>query len=342
MAAPLSPPPGPTRTARLAAYDVVSAALSRLDVRRLEKLLAGAAPVGGDGRATRMEVDGLPVLVRRVPLTDPELLAGNVLSTADLFGLPEACHYGVDSPGSGAWRELAAHSTATDWVLMDQAQGFPLLYHWRVLPDQDAPDLLDPGEAERMLDRWAGAPGVRARVEQLGRASHSVLLFLEHIPLTLPQWLADRTAEGGAAAESAWAAAQQGLDAATAFLRAQGLVRFDAGPDHLGTDGHRLYLTGFGLALHERFALSPQEARFLREHLDHDRACAAARLVRCAELTAPEARPGAATAVLDRYAAVAAVLEDFHRRLRQEGPQAPYPAEELRRALAGPGSGSAP
>ncbi|MER8187528.1 protein kinase family protein [Kitasatospora sp. NPDC094015] len=342
MAAPLSPPPGPTRTARLAAYDTLAAALSRPDGRGLEKLLAGAAAVGTGGRAARLEVAGLPVLARRVPLTDRELLAGNVLSTADLFGLPAACHHGVDSPGTGAWRTLAAHSAATDLVLMGQAQGFPLLYHWRVLPDPDAAALLDQAEAERMIDRWDGAPGVRARVEELGRASHSVLLFLEHVPFSLAQWLSARTAEGGAGAEAAWSAARQGVEHAAAFLRARGTVRFDLDPDRLRTDGRRLYLAGPGPVLDQRFELSAEEAGFLSEQLDHGLARAAAGLVRCAEPIAPEARPAAAAAVIARYAPVAAVLDGFLGRLRQEGARAVYPAQEIGDALAGPEGAAAP
>jgi hypothetical protein len=59
-------------------------------------------------------------------------------STANLFGLPTFCQYGVGGPAFGAWRELAAHTMTTNWVLGGQYQGFPMMYHWRVLPDTAA------------------------------------------------------------------------------------------------------------------------------------------------------------------------------------------------------------
>lgn len=39
-------------------------------------------------------------------------------TTANLFGVPNRCHYGVrGSPGFGAWRELAANQIVTAAVL---------------------------------------------------------------------------------------------------------------------------------------------------------------------------------------------------------------------------------
>ncbi|MEV0335229.1 hypothetical protein [Nocardia sp. NPDC050717] len=45
------------------------------------------------------------------------------------------CHYGVGGPAFGAWRELAAHVMTTNWVLTGEFAGFPVMYHWRILPD---------------------------------------------------------------------------------------------------------------------------------------------------------------------------------------------------------------
>lgn len=71
-------------------------------------------------------------------LTDPERQPEHVRSTANLLELPVFCQYGIGTiggPGSGAWRELAVHTMTTNWVLAAEYEGFPLMYHWRVLPD---------------------------------------------------------------------------------------------------------------------------------------------------------------------------------------------------------------
>ena len=104
---------------------------------RLRELVDAATQVGpGIGGATLLlKGDGTPVFVKQVRLTDLERQPENVGSTANLFDLPFFCHYGVGTiggPGFGAWRELAAHTMTTSWVLAGEHEGFPLIYHGRV------------------------------------------------------------------------------------------------------------------------------------------------------------------------------------------------------------------
>lgn len=64
-----------------------------------------------------IEVDGAPVLVKRIPLTDRELAHPH--STANLFGIPARWQYGMyrlPGPGLNAWR--------VNW-LVDKACGIP-------------------------------------------------------------------------------------------------------------------------------------------------------------------------------------------------------------------------
>ena len=115
--------------ARVSAYAAVGARLSLVSDRRLEDAV-GAAPGLGSGiggRSAEMQVEGVRVFVKRVPLTDVELRPKHARSTANLFGLPLFYQYGVGSAGFGAWRELAAHIMTTGWVLGDAYAGFPLL-----------------------------------------------------------------------------------------------------------------------------------------------------------------------------------------------------------------------
>jgi hypothetical protein len=63
---------------------------------------------GIGGTAALLDIEGTPVFVKRVPLTDPERRPENVMSTANPFRLPTCCHYGVGSAGGGGWREVAA------------------------------------------------------------------------------------------------------------------------------------------------------------------------------------------------------------------------------------------
>lgn len=182
----------PYAARRATAHAAVGAQLSLLSDRRLGNAVATAPALGSGigGRRTEMEVAGVPVFVKRVPLTDIELRSEHAHSTANLFGLPLFYQYGVGSEGFGAWRELAAHVATTAWALSGEYAGFPLLYHWRVLPDHPPGDFADEfGGIEGAVTHWEGSPAVRRRLEAIGRSSASLVLFLEHVPQTLGAWL---------------------------------------------------------------------------------------------------------------------------------------------------------
>lgn len=87
--------------ARLAAYSTVSTALALRSDRQLSELADAAVPLGSGigGRSALLEVDGKPVFVKRVPLTDLERLPEHARSTANLFRIPTFCQYGVGGGG---------------------------------------------------------------------------------------------------------------------------------------------------------------------------------------------------------------------------------------------------
>lgn len=165
--------PDPRHTARLAAYGSVSTHLSLLSDRRLGEVVASATPLGSGigGRSAELDLGGTRVFVKRVPLTDVELRPENVRSTANVFGLPTFYQYGAGSSGFGAWRELAVHTMTTGWVIGSEYEGFPLMYHWRVLPDSPPRAFADePGSVDGAVAHWEGSSAVRDRLEAIGRS----------------------------------------------------------------------------------------------------------------------------------------------------------------------------
>lgn len=349
--------PGPDQAARVAAYAAVGTRLSLLGDRRLEEAVAEAPRLGSGigGRAVAMDVDGRRVFVKRVPLTDLELRAEHVRSTADLFGLPLYYQYGVGSSGFGAWRELAAHVMTTGWVLSGAYAGFPLLYHWRVLPDSAPVGFADGlGGVEAAVAHWEGSPAVRRRLDAIAHSSHSLVLFLEYVPHTLAAWLggAGDADPQDAAGRSRHLWAERALVRGTEFMSARGLVHFDAHFANVLTDGRRVYFADLGLASSRDFDLSPAERAFLADHLVYDRSYAPSHLLRHhlpdevrggvghdAFLRAwagghrPDGVPPDLGAILDRHAAHAIVLGDFQRRLLTRSRRTPFPAAEVERAL---------
>ncbi|MEU0894038.1 protein kinase family protein [Streptomyces massasporeus] len=344
-------PPAGTAPGRLSDYDTVATSLALLGDTELRELLDSAVPLsaGIGGTSARLDVSGTPVFVKRVPLTDLEQRPEHRRSTANLFGLPMICQYGIGGPSFGAWREVAAHAMTTNWVLSGQFQGVPLMYHWRVLPDEAPHRAEELADVEKVVAYWGGSAGVRRRVEALHEGSASVALFLEYVPHTLHTWLTARARAGGEALDRACSLVEKELAAGTSFMNSRGLLHFDAHFENILTDGRRLYFADFGLALSTRFALTPTEADFYDRHRAYDRCYTASwfvnwlisalygedwetrgELIRAwAQGKGPAGAPPGTAEILTRNAPVAAVMTDFYRTLQRESRTTPYPGERL-------------
>jgi hypothetical protein len=107
------------------------------------------------------------VFVKAIKLSSLEVDAGPG-DTRNLFGLPAWYHYGVGegSTGFNAWREVATHEMVSDWAIGDERSPFPLLYHWRIVPDVARREF---GEAElvRAVRFWANSAEVETRAHGL-------------------------------------------------------------------------------------------------------------------------------------------------------------------------------
>ncbi|WP_330316371.1 serine/threonine-protein kinase [Streptomyces platensis] len=347
-----------SRGSRLTAHSAVSTSLALCSDRTLRELVDAAVPIGSGigGKSALLEVAGTPVFVKRVPLTDPERQPEHVRSTANLFDLPVFCQYGIGTiggPGFGAWRELAVHAMTTNWVLAAEYEGFPLMYHWRVLPDSTPlPEEL--ADVKRAVAYWGDGSQVRNRILALQQSSASVALFLEYIPQNLHQWLGTQVEAGDRTANRAFAMVERELAAGTSFMNSRGLLHFDAHFENILTDGRRLYFADYGLALSSGFELSQDEADFFDRHQTYDRCYTATYLVNwlvtalygyqrgdregryalvhaCAEGKRPTGIPEEAAAIIARHAPIAAVMSDFNRKFQRQSRHTPYPLEEIRR-----------
>ncbi|MCK1794678.1 protein kinase family protein [Streptomyces sp. XM4193] len=348
--------PGLSRSARLGTHGAVSTSLALRSDRDLRECVAAAAPMGSGigGRTALLEVEGTRVFVKQVRLTDLERRPEHVRSTANLFGLPAHCHYGigaVGSPGFGAWRELAAHTMTTNWVIAGDHEGFPLMHHWRVVPDSAGPLPEELADVERAVAYWGGGSAVRRRIEALQESTASLVLFLEYIPQNLHDWLGGRIEAGEETAERACALVDEELRAGISFMNARGLLHLDAHFENILTDGRRLFFTDYGLALSSRFDLAEDEADFFDRHRTYDPHYAVTHLVNwlavalygyspeerrafvdaCAHGDTPRGVPASIAALLVRGAPVAAVMGDFFREFRQVSRTAPFPTAAIGR-----------
>jgi len=212
-------------------------------------------------------------------------------------------------------------------------------------------------DVEGAVAYWGGSPAVRERISALAGASASVVLFLEYIPQVLRGWLGGQLGRGPEAVAAACAMLERDLRAGLAFMNGNGLLHFDAHFGNILTDGQRLYFADLGLATSPRFDLSAAESDFAGRHLSHDVCYALTQLVnwlvsnvcgviapgpverndyirRCAAGVQVVQAPAAVAEVIRRYAPVAVVMNDFYWDLFGTSRATPYPAADIKRAMA--------
>jgi hypothetical protein len=286
---------------RIESHRSLSRTLSAQTDHQLAQLLEGRdvrSSVGGG--TTVIDVAGTPVFVKRIPLTALE--AAHPRSTANLFELPLYYQYRIGSSGFGAWRELATHELTTRWVVDGACDAFPLLHHARVLP---AAPVAPPVEETA----FRGSPAIRARLDAIARASSSIVLFLEYLPVTVHAWFTGRDP----AAACAWI--ERATQATLAFLRSHEVLHMDAHWNNLLTDGQRIYFSDFGLAIAKGFELSAEERAFFDRHVRYDEHVLRRELVYWA---------GELPDIRARHAEIAQTLGDFYQQLRVD-PTTRYP-----------------
>lgn len=245
---------------RRSRYQRLSSRIAHVDDAALRSLLGDEAPPRGWGSHRTIELDGEKVFIKRLPVTDLEV--ENMSSTRNLYDLPTHYHYGVGSAGFGAFRELTAHIKTTCWVLDRAVEGFPLLYHHRLMPSWGTRPELDMAQHNRYVEYWGGSASIGRFMLDRAGARHELVLFLEHFPHTLAPWLVEHSGETPRMLE--------GLRATLGFLGRNGILHFDAHFWNVVTDGERPYLTDFGLVLDRGFALDEEERAFSARHPLYD------------------------------------------------------------------------
>ena len=217
--------------------------------------MAGART--GWGLSTRVEVDGCPLFVKAVPVTERELDAG--LPTTNLYGIPPSFNYPFGSPGLSVGRELAFARHSTEWVDSGECSSFPILICDHVIHR--------PEPARAVSGDYSAYRGDVESVSQYlhDRAAATSALVLVYEDLA--ECAADRIITSPS--DVGWIV--DDIEHAIAFLHARGVVHFDVDLFNVVTDGERAYIADHGLVMDPTFDLSTQERQFLarNRHFDH-------------------------------------------------------------------------
>jgi len=329
-------------TERLADHARLSKSLGQLSDRALAALLGQAKNLncGIGGRSSVLEIDGTAVFVKEIPLTDLEREPENYLSTRNLFALPLFYQYRLGSAGFGAWRDLASLQKTTEWVKSGQCLEFPLLHHWRVLPEAVAVESKEPvpsDHLEKTVAYWDNSAAVKNRLVALQTASASLVLFLEYVPQTLLDGLNVELMAGGKRAALAVQDVDQKLKQVTDFSSANSFIHFDAHFENIQFEksekDYNLYFSDFGLALAADFDLSPAEIEFLEQHKNYDRCVCIHSLIKCLRTHAEKHQVSAMIqATIDKYGPITDMVSAFYRALHHDK-SVPWRARDVEEIL---------
>ena len=247
---------------RLSRHQILSQYLPAVSQVQMLQCLAKAETTEGWGVNHVCRFKEIPVFVKRIPLTTQEY--ARAFDTSNHFQLPMYYHYGVGSAGFGAFRELATHIKCSQWVLHDQHRGFPLLYHYRVLPTSRPWKQRSEAGFQKHLAFWHQNEKIAHYLKQRAQAPYEIMLFLEYFPHTLYRLSREEPMQ----TLDLLLQADQSLQ----FLNQQGVLHLDAHLANLLSDGTDAYVSDFGLALDRQFALDAEETRFFEQHRAYDRA----------------------------------------------------------------------
>jgi hypothetical protein len=220
----------------------------------LVALLPDSAYDQGWGASCTLHVDGEPVFLKRLPLTDVEV--ANPGSTRNRFKLPTYYSYGVGSAGFGSWREVVAHRATSG------TPGFPTLLHERVLPRTAMPRADLPWTADGYVAYWNGNRHIGEYMAARDAATHEVWVLLEHLPQTGTEWVLAHESEVDVILDAAYDIVRR--------LGDLGIVHFDSHLGNVITDGDGFRMTDFGLAVGDDFELTADERRFVDRHRHYD------------------------------------------------------------------------
>lgn len=215
------------------------------------------------GKTLSITLDSKQIFIKRIPLTKLDL--NNTFATRNLFNLPLYFNYNIGTIGINLYREIVSHIRTTNWVLNGTMENFPLMYHHRIIPlsenkrlETDLDDYKNLEEYQNYLEYWGNNENVGHYVTSRVAAKHEMLIFLEHIPFTLEDWIHDNIGQLATILDK--------MKTIIDFIRTKGMVHLDVHFGNIMISGETLYLTDFGLVLDENFDLDEKEHEFMASH----------------------------------------------------------------------------
>lgn len=240
-------------------YYNLSTKLSYLSNDEILKKISAGSQTQGWGVNTILELDGNKIFCKQVRITDLEYQ--NMFDSSNLFRLPTYYNYGIKSAGINCFRELLMHIKTTNWLLNDEIENFPLLYHYRIMGIPNPESKFTKGQIEEIVNYW-DSDKIGKYMEAKNDAHYYITLFIEYIPKEAFEWIDDSYEKNILYLDS--------MLKIINFLRKKNIIHFDAHLKNTLVNGQILYLSDFGLAYDKDFKISTREKDFYDNNTYYD------------------------------------------------------------------------
>jgi hypothetical protein len=184
------------------------------------------------------------IFLKIIPLA--KLFYENKFDTSNIYKLPAYYNYGMGSAGCNPWRELLLHIKTTNWVLEKKCSFFPLLYHYRIIKNNNKNFVT--GLDDRLMKRWDNNKSIKKYLNDRKNSEYKIILFMEYIPYVAGKYLE----KNPIFIENFYYQASKIIK----FLNSNGIFHNDAHLfNYIIDKNKKLYLTDFGLSLDKTFVL---------------------------------------------------------------------------------------
>lgn len=254
---------------RVELYKELNGYFEKLEDGELVELLSTSKQTldEGWGKTYVLEVNSTKVFIKEIPLTQREF--DQKLSTKNIYKLPLFYQYGVGSAGFGVWRELKSLLKANEWVIEGECKNFPLTYHWRVLP-RDSHEKKE-FNLEKYHKYWGGSDEIKTFMQDRLVAPYRVIVIMEYIPYTVDDFINKKIKDQDFINGNYVFEMYKKINKICEFMKANGMIHFDAHTRNILTDGTEIYFADFGLASSRDFELSEDEKVFFEKHTEYDK-----------------------------------------------------------------------
>ena len=183
-----------------------------------------------------------------------KLFVNNPFDSSNLYNIPAFYNFGFGSAGINLWRELLLHIKTTNYVLSNKCNYFPLLYHYRIIENDDNKNI---NSGLENMNNWDNNENIKKYLKDRHKSTHKIVLFLEYIPYVAYEYLEKYPNFISNFYEQS--------NEIIKFCNKNGILHNDA---HLGNyvidEKKNVYLTDFGLSLDREFKLDKNEKKFMK------------------------------------------------------------------------------